>query len=314
MENETKYFLNPDTNETCKGELFLSENITGLDDPRKEFDTKSTVSCMYCWSRNYALGDEHEYADLGDLFLGILSDFSYGHNMSGLNPKKKADPDFIIEYLKTHKLDTIAKFEVIDNDTFAYLSAETDPEEITDDHYSKHDLLAELLDPFETPLIREGDRGRLDYSAIFGIFESKNFPTELSIEQINMYDHSGISLYIGDIKSHFDYLWDCSPVGVNIYSKDLFEEITGKENAPDWLKQAQDEFKSDLEKYNDYLSGDVWELKVTDNDLDESYVGPIYGSEFNDWDTIKKNFWELPDSFTEITEAQYEELTNTIER
>ena len=74
---------------------------------------------------------------------------------------------------------------------------------------------------------------------------------------LNIYDHSGISMYSGDVNDHYDAKWDCSEVGWIYTTK---EEILKYRTATEenWREVAKESIEYEVKEYNQYLTGEVY--------------------------------------------------------
>ena len=100
---------------------------------------------------------------------------------------------------------------------------------------------------------------------------------------ISMYDHSGITLWLGSTRGHVDAQWDCSSVGFAYVEKDKAEEempqraqLPGIDNT-DWKQWAYEMMEGEMHTYDQYVRGNVYGWDVVGNDQFEDscwgYIG-----------------------------------------
>ena len=90
---------------------------------------------------------------------------------------------------------------------------------------------------------------------------------------ISMYEHSGISLWLGSKWCHPDAQWDCSSIGFAYVEKKTAKEEgmldPGDEYEHDWKKWAYAMMDGEMETYNKYVSGEVYGYMIEDYEEDE---------------------------------------------
>lgn len=105
---------------------------------------------------------------------------------------------------------------------------------------------------------------------------------------ISVYDHSGITMWLGSTYGHPDACWDCSTVGFAYVEK----ESSGRKYDPNWKEWALEQMKTEMKVYNAYLKGEVFQYSITDaDDEDIDACGGWYGTDtISDLlDVAKKN-------------------------
>lgn len=92
---------------------------------------------------------------------------------------------------------------------------------------------------------------------------------------LGLYDHSGITMYIGDIHDK----WDGGQVGFIYIPQDRLEKEYGIIGC-DELDKAREALEAEVKIYDQYLRGDVWSVLVEDEngELIDSLSG-LYGEE-----------------------------------
>lgn len=104
----------------------------------------------------------------------------------------------------------------------------------------------------------------------------------VAILPISMYDHSGITLWLGSTRGHIDAQWDCSSVGFAYVEKDIADkemlqrtQIPGIDNT-DWKQWAYAMMEGEMKTYDQYVRGNVygWDV-VGDDQFEDSCWGYI---------------------------------------
>lgn len=109
-----------------------------------------------------------------------------------------------------------------------------------------------------------------------------------------LYDHSGISMHIGTGGG-----WDSGQVGfIYVTQEDIDKEWQGE----DRNKQAEKYLEMEVKTYNQYLTGDVYGLVITNPKTDEE-IDSCWG--FFGLEYVKERANEAADNFTHPHEAAY---------
>ena len=100
---------------------------------------------------------------------------------------------------------------------------------------------------------------------------------------ISMYDHSGITLWLGSTRGHVDVQWDCSSVGFAYVEKDRAEkempqraQLPGIDNT-DWKQWAYEMMEGEMHTYDQYVRGNIygWMVENGEDDFEDSCWGYI---------------------------------------
>lgn len=87
---------------------------------------------------------------------------------------------------------------------------------------------------------------------------------------ISVYEHSGITMWLGSKSNHFDSDWDCSNVGFAYIEKSTAEKEgmldPGEKYDHNWKKWAYEMMDSEMETYRQYLEGEVYGYMTEDED------------------------------------------------
>lgn len=240
------------------GDKFDSEEYRGCtinmyydsdpDDPR----TWSPASTFVCEHRHYRLGDKHDIEDVtNDLFQAYVTD--------------KA----IIEYfVKSRGAKLIPGEEEDASDHYYAFDSSICGEKYT--HYIDAD----------TSMGEDGIASQMaDELSVNEKLMLVDETGEVAMLPISMYEHSGISIWLGSTDGHPDARWDCSSIGFAYIEKataekEMPQRILTEEQKNDWKQWAYDIMESEMKTYNQYVSGEVYGYMIEDE----------YGEEGSDVD------------------------------
>ena len=225
--------------------------------PRKDYDQIGQMICCY---NGYALGDE----DCNDLE-------GYINNLLIHNVKEKT----IINYVRKGKASN--KLEI---------------------KYNRSEKVYELWGYYKLWIsggeVHHGiitDNGNLDW-LIDDIVEALPVADKISLLERNgfyflplaVYEHSGITMYVGSKMDHFDGRWDCSDVGF-IYAtrKQIVEEFG---TAYKWKERADNILRVEVKEYDCWLRGEVYGFK------EEQFNGEDWEDTESCWGFISDKYGE----------------------
>jgi len=106
-----------------------------------------------------------------------------------------------------------------------------------------------------------------------------------------LYDHSGLTMSTGDFKAFDPQGFDSGLVGIIYVSKEKIKsEYNVKRITKKTLEKVYSMLNSEVEIYNDYLSGNVWGFTLTEeiqteNQIIENLIDSCYGFYGSDPDT-----------------------------
>lgn len=246
------------------------------EDPRERGNSATFV----CEHRNYSLGDEHDI----DSAVNELFD-------------KYATPEAIIAYFVKERGAKIIddegkKYEYTIKHSWGYSTYHIDAEQPEDC------IAAEMSEDFST-------MEKLELAAASGKFVW---------QPISIYDHSGLSIWLGGTAGHVDARWDCSTVGFA-----YVEECTAEKNRiPDdkyktWQEWANHIMEAEMKVYDNYVSGECYGWTAYDED--ENYVDSCGG--YLGCDNIEEMFKDARgeiDAEIEHREKKYREHISAIHR
>lgn len=214
------------------------------DDPRS-WDNVATFVCEH---RHYSLGDEH---DIEGCVERLFSDY--------VSDKK------IIEYfIKTRGAKLIPGEEEDESDYYYEYESSYRGEKYT--HYIDADSEMQGEDGTASQMADE-----LDLNEKLQLIDETG---EVVMLPISMYEHSGITLWLGSKDGHFDSQWDCSSIGFSYVEKSTAEKEMpqrklddGQEN--DWKKWAYDMMEGEMETYDQFVRGEVYGYMIEDENGEE---------------------------------------------
>ena len=111
----------------------------------------------------------------------------------------------------------------------------------------------------------------------------------VAILPISMYDHSGITLWLGSTQGHVDARWDCSSVGFAYIEKSKAEEEMPQHTQlpdidnTDWKEWAYEMMEGEMHTYDQYVRGNVygWVVENGEDDFEDSCWGYIGDDEIS---------------------------------
>lgn len=216
------------------------------DDPRS-WDNRATFVCEHS---RYSLGDEHDI----DSVINELFD------------KYATSEDIIAYFVNDRKAKIIEdegkKYEYTKEYPWGESTFYIDAEQPNDD------IAAEMADDFST------------MEKLHVASKSGNFVWR----PISIYDHSGVSIWLGSTKGHVDARWDCSTTGFAYMEKSTAEkEYVPTEEYKTWQAWAIHIMEAEMNVYNQYVSGECYGWSILDehDDVIDS-CGGYYGSDYNE--------------------------------
>lgn len=110
-----------------------------------------------------------------------------------------------------------------------------------------------------------------------------------------VYDHSGVRMYIGGKCD----VWDSGQIGWYIASKeDIRKEYSVKRITKKLLERAKKLMESEVDTYNAYINGQVFEFTLYHNDEEVDSLGGFYEDDDRYLGFIEDMYDYLPDIFT----------------
>lgn len=219
------------------------------DDPR----TWSPASTFVCEHPRYKLGDKQNIEDaVSDLFSNYVSDkaiieyFVKSRDAKLIPGEEEDDSDYYYEYEETYRGEKYTHY--IDADS--KMQGEDGVAQQMTDELGLNEKLRLIDETGEVVLL-----------------------------PISMYEHSGISIWLGSTYGHTDARWDCSSIGFAYVEKATAEKEMPKRKLTDeqkdnWKQWAYDVMEAEMKTYNKYVSGEVYGYMIEDE----------YGEEGSDTD------------------------------
>jgi hypothetical protein len=253
----------------CDGDAFIINDdgeekllVIRRDDPHESPRDWDNVGTMVCWHKRYNLGDKHNFSQPVDFIRELLQESRDTKDVIAFVKSGKAK-DLRLEYNKSTR-----EWEL-------------------QEYYSGNWYVAES---YNAPLDMEDEYLADNICELIDDSDAFQFVTKAHvILPLYLYDHSGITISTGA----FPCPWDSGRVGYIYVSKEkVFEENLGwidpklrKSGDPkilndsnnwehptedNWGKIATYRLESEVETYDDYLTGDVFGYQV--HELDEDGV------------------------------------------
>lgn len=233
--------------ELCEKEEYRGCTINVYyDDTPEDPRAWDNVATFVCEHRRYNLGDEQ---DIEGRIDGLFNDYV---------PTKA----IIDHFVKTRDAHLVPGEENDYCDQY-YEYKET----ICGEEYTRH-IDADTSDSDDS--IASDMADQLDMCEKISLLEDTG---EVVTLPISMYEHSGISLWLGSKWGHPDDQWDCSSIGLAFVEKKTAKEEgmldPGDEYEHDWKKWAYAMMEGEMETYNKYVSGEVYGYMIEDEEGEE---------------------------------------------
>lgn len=214
------------------------------EDPR-EWDNIATFVCEH---RKYKMGDEHSIEDMAnELFDSYVSS------------------KVIIEHFVTSR-HAVLKYDDIKDEYF----------------YEWKDHEEWCYIPLRD--IEDADKIAQDVSDELSSAEKLNlvwYSDEVEIQRISMYDHSGVSVWLGDNNSRPCDQWDCGTLGFAYITKATAKEEMLNFSENTWKKWAKKRMECEMNIWSAYVSGETYAFDIEKPDGDDlgDYYSGYYGEE-----------------------------------
>ena len=234
----TKYFKTSD-GEIHKAMLdYDCDTISPLDD--------ESVAHMMCWHKRYTLGNTNKYESPTEFFKDLLEKNNLQTKIINLVKNKKTSNNLEIAYNRSEKKhELIADYKVWWNGDTVHRGEIASASDITD-------LFEDIVDA-------------LPYNDIIKVLEKSGY----YFLPLSIYDHSGISMYIGNRLDHFDGQWDCSNVGWIYTTCTEVNELYGYQNDKTWKHRADQILRDIVNTYDLYLRGECYGICSYDLDTED---------------------------------------------
>lgn len=240
---KTKNNMEPCEKEEYRGYIINVYYDETPDDPRNW----SNVATFVCEHRHYSLGDEH---DIEGCIESLFNDYV----------SSKA---IIDHFVKTRDAHLIPGEEDDYSDQYYEYEVTVCGEKHTrhidaDTSYSEDSIAGEMAD-------------ELDICEKMQLLEATG---EIVTLPISMYEHSGITLWLGSKWDHYDAQWDCSSIGFAYVEKSTANKEgmldPGEEYDHDWRKWAYAMMEGEMETYDQFVRGEVYGYMIEDENGEEA--------------------------------------------
>ena len=262
----SKYFKNSN-DDIFKIDIVLDN------DPINPREDNESVYHMMCWNKRYSLGDRHNYNTPTDFFKAKIEENKAISRLIDFVKDGKTSNNLEINHNESSD-----KYELIAEYT---LCGSREP-------HTQRGIVAEATSPED---LYEDIVDILPYSDFIKILEEIGF----IFLPLSIYDHSGITMYIGSSSDHYDGQWDCSEVGW-IYTTKT-EIVDGlKISEDEWEKYADEGLRYDVKYYDLYLRGDVYGYQVYKLNKDDMSTHVYTLEDIKNNPTLESLFFEEYDA------------------
>jgi len=205
-----------------------------------------TVAHMICWHRDYQLGNQHDYKSPTEFFKTLLEENKLKAKVINFVKNANASNNLEINYNRSEKIyELIADYKVWWNGNTVHRGViASDPE------------ISELFDDIVDSL---------PYEDIINILEKNGY----YFLPLSIYDHSGITMYIGNKLDHYDGQWDCSNVGWIYTTKNEINLLYNNRKESTWKREADKLLRDVVRVYDLYLRGECYGVRMYDLDTEE---------------------------------------------
>lgn len=274
--NEWYYFMNDDVLTRIK----VEQDDDPYDTPRS---WDGNIGHMMCWYDGYALGDKHNYKDPEDFFKELIrQNYTDKQLVSYIRSGKASNNLEIVYDRKAKTYDLMGDYRVWWNGNKI--------------HHGVIESQSDIL------WLEDAIIDALPISDKIKMLERKGY----FFMGLSVYEHSGLTMYVGRPSDHFDGRWDCSYVGwIYATKKEILEiggRIKGKRKWLDitnrnWKRAAEEWLKAEVDTYDMYLCGEVYGFTT------ETYDGEDWIDDDSCWGYYSKKYGE--DLAKEITGEAY---------
>lgn len=219
----------------------INIGFDGDSDSPREWDNVATFVCKH---PHYSLGDKQNVK-------GVVEDLFSDHVTD------KAIIDFFIKSRNAE-----------------YIPGEEDDDS---DHYYKfteiyckesHDRYIDADSSITESEIAEDMTEELSLNEKLELIEASG---EVVMLPISMYEHSGITLWLGSKDHHPDARWDCSSIGFAYIEKSTAEKEMSNRLLPegsdfDWKEWSYKIMEGEMKDYDTYVRGEVMAFNIEDED------------------------------------------------
>lgn len=241
----------------CKSEEYRGCNIDWYYDENAESPREwDNVGHMICFSRNYSLGDKHNYNSDTALQQLAFELASYDDIWELLTSPLDGSHDAFVE------------FKEYTSEELAEMGADCQPEtkgraRFYDPGWKEYtyEWDCDSLDEMKEVIIDQ-----IDYDSISNDDAMKLIEKYAVIMPISVYEHSGMTIWYG----HPNDRWDSGCVGFGYMTKkEVIEGWPSTTNEDNWKEEAAKHMETEMSVYRAYVEGDVYGFVVTDEEGEE---------------------------------------------
>ncbi len=210
--------------------------------PREEYDCNCAT--FVCEHRRYNLGDEHDVeAEVNWLFDKYVT----------------PHPRQIVEYF-------VKEHNVILNKNECY---NTDPDagglSMYPYYYECYDIGYGIgFDPTAEDGYDEAAGEMADELTIAEKLELIEQTGEVFWLPISAYEHSGITMWLGSTRGHYDAMWDCGTLGFAYMERETAEKNLDVARYGTWQKAAEACMEGEMKDYDAYIQGLCYGYSIYD--------------------------------------------------
>lgn len=139
----------------------------------------------------------------------------------------------------------------------------------------------------------------------YGRFDAKYINENYIWLQVSAYEHSGLTIWVGDYHNHFDAKWDCGTFGIIAVSKEQVRKEYGwKLITKERRKTIEKRLTAEIETLDKYLTGEVYGFITVEKDEDgnEDEIDSCWG--FYELDYLYEEAKSTIDNFIERRERE----------
>lgn len=193
--------------------------------------------------------------------VGHMACFHRDYNFSDSSEKEK-DPDKFLDNLIRKTISEKTLINLVRKGKIGNLEIK----------YNRSDKQYELLGDYKLWGVSETKHGEIasapEITWLYDdILDAISIADKLNILEkkdyyflpLAIYDHSGVTMWVGSRWNHFDAQWDCSDVGwIYTTKKEVLDTQAQKVNKKNWKKAADEWMRNEIDMYDMYLVGDVY--------------------------------------------------------
>lgn len=235
---------------------YLSETYRGYNinwfydecpqNPRTEWDN---LAHMICWHRRYSLGDKHAFPGLEYFLSSLVTEHITHEKLKEYLLSKKGR--VWLEYIE-HTPEEIEQYECNARVALGYGDNYDGDYWECDGPHEKDNMIDQAVD--QAPI------ENLTIDDVCELLED-----ELVMLPISLYDHSGLSIWLGSPNC----MWDSGYVGLMYLTKEDALKELGNCTEENWRECATQCMEAEMKVYNYYISGEVYGFCIEDENGDE---------------------------------------------